>query len=386
MIKKTMLDDCRGEKIQDLLASFSTLVLQKVMAEGQGGKRSIVGRLAIAKRVTAEEHQSFLPLAIAHRASLTALLQRKRCHRAKYKAFGEILDGKERELDERFEAIVKTQEFLDANPIPDHAAARVAQIFERSWKGNAELVDIIIRGERRESRGSLLEEPFSAIWPKVRHGDSIESTYQSSHSLLADLEKRVTNQEARLKQWKEFKEAMKADTKASNRQIVQSPVLTRAISDNVNMQLQKDLVFSPRKSPRKSGWGVQKDENISFGTPTMPKLPASNPGQGIVSHMEEASKYPVTGKMRESCNGDENEENILDRDPRDLSIDEGNSSGLSEISQSTWHYGQQSGTTPLMNNSHIPTAYDKHLPSNESSTSNAYPGLNGQNSLRQDDN
>lgn len=59
IIRKTMFDDCKGEKLQELLASFSTGVLQKVLAAGQAGEKSIAGQLATAKRITSESTNLF---------------------------------------------------------------------------------------------------------------------------------------------------------------------------------------------------------------------------------------------------------------------------------------------------------------------------------------
>jgi len=272
MIRKTMFDDCKGDKLQELLASFSTIVLRKVLAEGHRGKASIAGRLAIAERVTKDEHESFLPLAIAHQSSLTALLRKKRELRARYKDFGKILDSKEQELDRRFEAIVKTQGFLDENPIPDHTVSRVSKLVENHWQGDARLVDVIVQGEEQRLRDSLLDEPFLKIWPKVSV-DAFDGPIElNSHGLLEDLEKRVAGQEARLNQWKEFKEAMKRDVKPTIAMSMQSPTLAKSKGINPDLQKQRDLVFSPRKSPRKSDWEVREDEY----SPTLTRAKAHN--------------------------------------------------------------------------------------------------------------
>lgn len=260
MIRKTMFDDCKGDKLQGLLASFSTIVLRKVIADGHGGKASIAGRLAIAKRVTKRDHESFLPLAIAHRSSLTALLKRKGQLRVRYKEFGNTLDSKEHELDQRFEAIVKTQGFLDENPIPDHTVSRVSKLVEKHWQGDAGLVDVIAKGEEQHSRDFLLDEPFPKIWPKVSVGAFDGPIGLNSHGLLEDLEKRVASQEARLDQWKEFKEAMKRDIKPTTELKMKSPTSSKPKGMNPDHREQRNLVFSPRKSPGKNDWEIEEEE------------------------------------------------------------------------------------------------------------------------------
>ena len=269
IVRKTFFDDCKGERIQELLVSFSTLVLRKVLTAGQGGRPCIAARLATAKTVTAKEQKSFLPLAVAHRASLTALLHKKKDLRERYKNFGRTLDAKEQELDRRFEAVVATQEFLDKNPIPDHTVARVSKLFEKNWQGDRKLVEVIAQGEEQGMKDSLLDKPFSETWLQVSAGTFEGATGTSWQGLLQDLDERVSNQEARLTDWRNFREAMRRDDRAVSAAKNPSPTLVRTRSQDPKVQKQRDLVFSPRKSPRKSDWKAR--EGMNEESPTHPK-------------------------------------------------------------------------------------------------------------------
>ncbi len=275
IIRKSIFDDCKGEKLQELLASFSTIVLRKVLAAGDAGKVSITGRLAIARKVTRKEHESLLPLAIAHRASLTQLLRRKRELRARYQSFGCTLGAKKKELDKRFEGVVQTQGFLDENEIPDNMVSRLSMLFEKHWQGNPDLVAVISQGEEHGLRDSLLDRPFQDVWPEVSNGNFDGKTDTVRQGLLQELEKRVANQESRLNQWKDFKEAMKRDTKPRVVPKAQDLSLTRSTSNEQERQKrrERDLVFSPRKSPRKSDWELRDLGNETSPTPAVPKTP-----------------------------------------------------------------------------------------------------------------
>lgn len=254
IVRKTFFDDCKGERIQELLVSFSTLVLRKVLAAGHGGKACIAARLATARTVTAKEQQSFLPLAVAHRASLTAVLRKKKDLRERYKDFGRTLDAKEQELDQRFEAVVSTQDLLDKSPIPDHTVARVSKLVEKNWQGDRKLVEVITQGEEQGVKDSLLDKPFSETWLQVSAGTFDGTTGTSWQGLLQDLEERVATQEARLTDWKNFRDAMKRDDKAVSATNNTSPALMGTRSKDPTNQKQRDFVFSPNKSPRKNDW------------------------------------------------------------------------------------------------------------------------------------
>lgn len=371
MLRKTMFDDCKGDKVQDLLASFSTIVLRKVLAEGDGGKASIAGRLAIAKRVTKKEHESFLPLAIAHRSCLTALLQRKRELRARYQGFDRILDSKEKGLDQRFEAIEKTQGFLDANSIPDHTVARVSKIVQKQWQGDARLVDVIAEGEEHKSWDRLLDQSFSEIWSRVSAGTFDGPTEFSHHGILEDLEKRVADQEARLKQWKDFREAMKRKAKPYQNAMMQSPSLTRHSGFNPDLQKQRDLVFSPRKSPRKSDLKMEEEKSPTvrrvesqYPDPQQYSDLNSRPGKRLQandSDIDEAPKQEDPSSEGGFRNGDTPVSKMSlssyvgtaganNKDPKkkgrshwsvspyNTSLDDNDQSGFSEISNGHLHY------------------------------------------------
>ena len=265
IVRKTFFDDCKGERVQELLVSFSTLVLRKVLAAGHDGKPCIAARLATAKNVTAKEQQSFLPLAVAHRASLTAVLQKKRDLRERYKNFGRILNAKEQELNQRFEAVVSTQDLLDKNPIPDHTVARVSKIFEKNWQGDRTPVETITQGEEQGMKDALLDKSFSEIWQQVSAGTFDGATGTSWQGLLQDLEERVAKQEARLTNWRNFRKAMNRDEQAISAAKDTKSEAIKSRSEDTNHRKQADLVVSPQKSP-KSNWKVRKE-----ATPSHPK-------------------------------------------------------------------------------------------------------------------
>ena len=254
IVRKTFFEHCKGERIEGLLVSFSSLVLRKVLAAGQDGRACVAARLATAKTVTANEQKSFLPLAVAHRASLTAILNKKKDLRARYKDFGHTLNTKEQELDQRFEAVVSAQDLLDKNPIPDHTVARVSKILEKNWQGDRRPLQVITQGEEQGMKDTLMDKSFSEIWPRISDGTFDGTTGTSWQGLLQDLEKRVANQEARLTDWRNFKEAMKRHDKATSAATNTSPAVVRTRNKDPKTQKQRDFVFSPRKSPRKSDW------------------------------------------------------------------------------------------------------------------------------------
>ncbi|MDI1488722.1 MAG: hypothetical protein OHK93_007998 [Ramalina farinacea] len=252
ILRKTMFDDCKGEKFLDLLAAFSSLVLRRVVAAGPEGKGSIAQRLCTADTLAAKETRSLLPLAIAHRASLRGILKKKTELRARYRDFGRVLDLKEKELDLRFDNVVETQVFLDKNVAAEATVARVTKQFSEHWQGDGGYLDIITQGEGKPTKDTLLDRPFSDVWASVNEAETSSDLPNHPGGLLGDLESRVGAQNRRVKQWKAFKAEMQKHTKPVSppKKIDLSSPKAKTIS--FHLQKEKDLVFSPRKSPRKS--------------------------------------------------------------------------------------------------------------------------------------
>lgn len=337
-----MFDNCKGEKLQELLVSFSTIVLRKNLATGQAGKTSIAGRLALAKRVTSKDCESFLPLAVAHRASLTALLSRKRELKDNYDGFGRTLKSKELELDQRFETVVSTQDFLDQHVIPDHTVSRVSALFEKNWHSDDRMVDVIAQGEEQGLGDSSLDKPFEETWSEVASGRYGEQNGTCRHGLLQDLENRVAEQQARLSQWKEFREAMKRDTKPRVAPNKQDLGLTRITSNDQNLQKRKDrdFVFSPRKSPRKSGWEIEHQADEVSPTPSKPAAADKEEAysRSLMRQPDSVVNNSPMGKVHES----QAQLPVGTMPAHDASLDYSDESGFSEISRGIWHHVEPS--------------------------------------------
>jgi len=101
-------------------------------------------------------------------------------------------------------------------------------------------------------RDALLDTRFEELWPTVNHGTFVGDTSTSHHGLLEDLERRVAAQSTRLEQWKGFQEELQKTTKPASPAKRPDLLPMRSNSSRISQRKEKDLVFSPRKSPRKS--------------------------------------------------------------------------------------------------------------------------------------
>ncbi len=210
-----MLDECKGEKFEEVLAAFSTIVLQKVLDADQNSQPSWAKKLAISQRLSSGEQRSLLPLAIVHRGSLTALLRKKSLLRAKYQELQGVLDAKELELRTKAQSL-EVGEASEKRVRPAEKIRRLKDYFDIHWQGDPRWIDAIFGGEEDDKHDSLLDSSFSEVWSKVTDKKA-EQPASEQQGLLQQLEKRVAAQEARLQQWKRFREDFVVTaTKAEN--------------------------------------------------------------------------------------------------------------------------------------------------------------------------
>lgn len=199
-----MLDECKGEKFEEVLVAFSTLVLQRVLEAEQYPQPTRARRLALAQRLTSEEQQSLLPLAIAHRSSLSTLLRKKARLRLRYREFKTVLDSKHLEIRTK----ANNHELSKAGEIslgPPENLRRIKEYFELHWQGDSRWIDDIFGHGEKGTIDPLLDTPFSDLWTRLTDSTA-DQPAPKQQGLLQQLEERVAAQEARLKKWKQFRE------------------------------------------------------------------------------------------------------------------------------------------------------------------------------------
>lgn len=204
-----MLDECKGEKFEEALVTFSTIVLKRKVKRESMGAGSVVRGLVLAHSMPASQQESLLPLAIAHRASLAAQLRKKKELRSQYSSFGRLLDLKEQGLADRARRLMEASQSQSEDHVPENTAEECKQHLKNHWLADTKWVDTIVQGNPHSKDDSLLDTPFNRVWSDVQNGTSANVKDTRGRTLLAELEIRVTGQQDRLGRWKRFQDDMK---------------------------------------------------------------------------------------------------------------------------------------------------------------------------------
>ena len=205
-MRKTMLDDCKGERLEEILALLSNTVLKKVLLErGSDQHQAIVRQLAYENFSYTGERTVLSALILAHKGSLGKHLRAKEEAKAKYQDFSNLLDLNDRRIIRRHEQLKERISERSSQEKRSSEEIRVLQDqVQRNWSGSDEWLESILYGESRLSQDGLLATPFERVWKHVECNSIGDVEGKQGVGLLEQLEARVRDQENRLAGWQDF--------------------------------------------------------------------------------------------------------------------------------------------------------------------------------------
>lgn len=215
VLRKTMLDECKGERFEEVLAVFSSAVLKKLVAEralnaGHEYTPAISEKISLENYGYSGDRTHINALLLAHKSSLRKTLEDKLAARKKYQDFEKLVASEQQKLAKRNEAL-KASADSQAHPnIPDGLMKQTRQMIKTNWTGSDQWADTLLRNDTGMNQGGLLASDFSQVWSGVRAGQLAEME-NSSTGLLEKLDQRVTLQRSRLEKWQEFRQQVFGD-------------------------------------------------------------------------------------------------------------------------------------------------------------------------------
>ncbi|RFU31116.1 hypothetical protein B7463_g5227, partial [Scytalidium lignicola] len=218
VLRKTMLDECKGERLEEVLAVFSNLVLQKQVREETQQYEPLARQLALEKFSYTGERTVLSSLILAHKASLSNHLRGKEQTKARYRDFGELLALNQRRVTRRHEQLKEATEVRGAQDnISQREIAALQEKARTNWSGNDEWLENLLHGESTGAKDGLLATNFDRVWNYVEGGRVGELEAKDNAGLLQQLESRVRDQEERLARWQAFGEILsKGNIKSSS--------------------------------------------------------------------------------------------------------------------------------------------------------------------------
>ena len=252
-LRKSMLDDCIGPKFEELLLSFSTVVLQKHLKDSSA-RLDCALQCATVQELGEGSTFTWDPLAIALQLSLS----RRLFHRQTFREHCDDLQSEFGVRDEYF----KLLEDCNSTTLSRYSTALnllnvdrddLKRRLRNSYNSDRTWLDVAMSGEIYDDRDMLAEsDDYEILWARALSGKAQVVDAPNQNSLASCLDHLASVQTQRLQRWRHF----------------QSQVSQR----NGELVVTKTPTTSPRKTPRRpTQVGVSKGHHrLLSDTPTIP--------------------------------------------------------------------------------------------------------------------
>lgn len=209
VLRKTMLDECQGDKFWEVCLSFSAIVLRKVTVEKKRGSyvRPVAEKMGTAQAVSKSQRDSMLPLAIAHKGALNKVLEERGRKKETYTALFDILSAKKDELRQR--KVKAEDQARKTRSLQPQKLNVVETVVMKNWIGSTDLRDALVEGDTCAKGDGMLVKSFDDLW-QVRDIPGRPNSGGAEIGLLQSLSTRATEQNARLRKWQSYHEKLAA--------------------------------------------------------------------------------------------------------------------------------------------------------------------------------
>lgn len=213
VLRKTMLDECQGDKFWEVCLAFSTVVLKKVTL-GKKGRigRPVAEKMGMAQGLRSEERESLLPLAIAHKAALGKVLEGKQRKKETYTALYDVLADKEDELRQR--KVRSEDQARKTRSLQPQKLNAVETLVTKNWIGSTELRDALVEGDTCAKGDGMLVKSFDDLW-RVKGTPERTKSGGAEIGLLQNLSNRAAEQNARMRKWQDYYDKLASPKVAS---------------------------------------------------------------------------------------------------------------------------------------------------------------------------
>ncbi|KAK5707247.1 hypothetical protein LTR17_020880 [Elasticomyces elasticus] len=272
VLRKSMLDDCCDGKFWEVCAAFSAVVLRKVV---QGRKLTfkrlrqgapVAERLGVKGTLGKGEEGVVEGLVVAHRVALKGLVGEREVKRRVYGDVWAVLEGKERELDDR-RARVEAKARVKVSKARREELEGVEGRVRKGWVGDAGLRDALL-GARSTDEDGVLDLPLDKL---AKAGNATPTT---NKGVLHTLSQTAHHQTQRVRRWQSMHDQLSAAKSASTQQ-QQSNTSSSAHPETTHLRFDKhrclNLRDAPPPPPAPPGINEQKSRQRSdtthvFGT------------------------------------------------------------------------------------------------------------------------
>ncbi|KAI9754354.1 MAG: hypothetical protein M4579_004752 [Chaenotheca gracillima] len=215
VLRKSMLDECKGEKFEEILSAFSSAVLRRRLSSkaGHSSRHQMPARARLDALVEDQDESGICALSLAYRSLLTQKLRHREDAEARYSDFLDLLSLKQRQVARRVEqSRAKGSTPKDRlKDLSTQDSEYLKQQLHAQWTGGPKLLELVLSGGGQSRAENLLAQQFNTVWDHLETGIVGDLEDFSDRSLASQLDQTLYEQTHRLGSWTKLQLRLKAE-------------------------------------------------------------------------------------------------------------------------------------------------------------------------------
>lgn len=204
------MDECKGERLEEVLAAFSATVLKKVVTEetsANGEHPALALALALEKRGYQDDKTEISGLIVAHKVSLQKIWEKRQEAGTKFRDFADLMGVKERGIARKHEEARHREQTGSSSDVSDDARHEMRRTVRNNWSGNERWMETLLHGDTGARKDGPFGMPFDRIWRRVEQ-NRLSELEAADSGLLEQLDGRVRMHKERLEKWQSYRRSM----------------------------------------------------------------------------------------------------------------------------------------------------------------------------------
>jgi hypothetical protein len=211
VLRKTMLDECSGDKFWEICVAFSAVVVRKRVVrkkDKMGLGRPLAQTLGAAQGLRKVDREALLPLLVAHRVSLNKNLVDKQRLGEEFAQLGNVLKEKEEDLGRRRALLQDNGKHDQVQKQLEHFRP-LEDALRKGWVGDEVFEEALLSGGSAASSDRMLAESTEALFGRDRRS-RVSILASDEPDLTEDIVSKARGQISRLKRWQALSDKVQA--------------------------------------------------------------------------------------------------------------------------------------------------------------------------------
>ena len=246
VLRKTMLDECSGDKFWEICVAFSAVVVRKRVVrkkDKMGLGRPLAQTLGAVHGPRKADREALLPLLVAHRVSLNKNLVDKQRLGEEFAQLGNVLQEKEQDLGRRRAVLQDNGKHDQVQKQLEHFKP-LEDVLRKGWVGDEGFEEALLSGGSAASSDRMLAESTERLFSRDRRS-RVSILGQDEPEITEDIVSKARGQSSRLKRWQALYDRLQA-AKPKLSQVEEARAVGQTVAIRFNRHA--DLTLSDNRS------------------------------------------------------------------------------------------------------------------------------------------